>query len=86
MFSSIFLKYFSPNLEKIFLERHTLITKSNLNLNLLPNNYLPVKIGDIDLQPCGGTHLKNTIEIGKVNILKIENKGKRNRRIIISLD
>tara|TARA_Y100000590_G_scaffold394050_1_gene472806 strand:- start:1379 stop:2068 length:690 start_codon:yes stop_codon:yes gene_type:complete len=45
-----------------------------------------VKIGDIDLQPCGGTHLKNTIEIGKVNILKIENKGKRNRRIIISLD
>ena len=44
-----------------------------------------VKIGNIDLQPCGGTHVKNTSEIGSVIIGKIENKGKMNRRINISI-
>ena len=44
-----------------------------------------VKIGDIDLQPCGGTHVKNTSEIGAIIVGKIENKGKMNRRINISL-
>ncbi len=44
-----------------------------------------VKIGNIDLQPCGGTHVKNTSEIGSIIIGKIENKGKMNRRINISL-
>ena len=37
----------------------------------------------IDIQPCGGTHVKNTNEIGKVVVKKIENKGRQNRRIII---
>ena len=45
-----------------------------------------VKIGNIDLQPCGGTHVKNTSEIGSIIIGKIENKGKMNRRINISLN
>ena len=44
-----------------------------------------VKIGNIDLQPCGGTHVNNTSEIGKIIVGKIENKGKMNRRINISL-
>ena len=44
-----------------------------------------VKIGNIDLQPCGGTHVKNISEIGSIIIGKIENKGKMNRRINISL-
>jgi len=35
----------------------------------------------IDLQPCGGTHIRNTAEIGPVAIGKIENKGRQNRRI-----
>jgi misacylated tRNA(Ala) deacylase len=35
----------------------------------------------IDLQPCGGTHIRNTAEIGPVVISKIENKGRQNRRI-----
>ncbi len=39
--------------------------------------------GQIDLQPCGGTHVKNTAEIGPVTIGKIENKGRQNRRINI---
>lgn len=40
-----------------------------------------VNVKDIDLQPCGGTHLKSTGEIGKVLVKKIEKKGKHNRRI-----
>ena len=42
--------------------------------------------GTVDLQPCGGTHVARTGEIGKVRISKIENKGKRNRRINIVFD
>ena len=38
-------------------------------------------IVDIDLQPCGGTHVRNTAEIGRVALTKIENKGRQNRRI-----
>jgi misacylated tRNA(Ala) deacylase len=38
----------------------------------------------VDLQPCGGTHIRNTAEIGPVTIVKIENKGRQNRRVIIA--
>ena len=45
-----------------------------------------VRIGDnIDYQPCGGTHVKNTSEIGLIEINKVENKGKLNKRVAISL-
>jgi misacylated tRNA(Ala) deacylase len=40
--------------------------------------------GQVDLQPCGGTHIRNTAEIGPVTIAKIENKGRQNRRINIA--
>jgi misacylated tRNA(Ala) deacylase len=43
-----------------------------------------MEIAGIDLQPCGGTHIRNTAEIGPVTISKIENKGRQNRRIIVS--
>lgn len=39
----------------------------------------------IDLQPCGGTHVSRTGEIGRVEIGKIENKGRQNRRVTITL-
>jgi len=39
--------------------------------------------GVVDLQPCGGTHIRNTAEIGPIAIGKIENKGRQNRRINI---
>ena len=42
-------------------------------------------IEGVDLQPCGGTHVRNTAEIGPVVVAKIENKGRQNRRIIINL-
>jgi misacylated tRNA(Ala) deacylase len=38
----------------------------------------------VDLQPCGGTHVRRTGEIGPIRVLKIENKGKQNRRITIA--
>lgn len=37
----------------------------------------------VDLQPCGGTHVARTGEIGRMLVTKIESKGKQNRRIII---
>lgn len=40
--------------------------------------------GQIDLPPCGGTHVRNTAEIGPVVIGKIEKKGRQNRRINIA--
>lgn len=49
-----------------------------------------VRIGDgadqVDLQPCGGTHVARTAEIGHVRIGKIEKKGRSNRRVSILLD
>ena len=40
----------------------------------------------IDLQPCGGTHVKRTSEIGPVRLGKVEKKGARNRRVYLHLD
>ena len=40
----------------------------------------------IDLQPCGGTHVRRTGEIGRVTFGKIEKKGKQNRRVSILID
>lgn len=45
-----------------------------------------VRIEGVDYQPCGGTHVNNTSEIGAVRISKIENKGKRNRRVHLVLE
>jgi misacylated tRNA(Ala) deacylase len=42
-------------------------------------------IEGIDLQACGGTHVARTGEIGRVECIKIENKGKMNRRFVIAL-
>jgi misacylated tRNA(Ala) deacylase len=48
-----------------------------------------VRIGSatrqIDLQPCGGTHVARTGEIGRVALGKVENKGRQNRRVSLSL-
>jgi misacylated tRNA(Ala) deacylase len=44
-----------------------------------------LEIAGVDLQPCGGTHVRNTAEIGPVEIGKIENKGRQNRRINVAL-
>lgn len=40
----------------------------------------------VDLQPCGGTHVASTAEIGRVTVTKLENKGKQNRRVYLVLE
>ncbi len=45
-----------------------------------------VEIAGVDLQPCGGTHVRSTAEIGGLRIGKVENKGRQNRRINVHLD
>jgi misacylated tRNA(Ala) deacylase len=44
-----------------------------------------VEIEGIDLQPCGGTHVRRTGEIGRLRVTDIEKKGKQNRRVRIAL-
>jgi misacylated tRNA(Ala) deacylase len=39
----------------------------------------------VDLQPCGGTHVARTGEIGPLRVQKIENKGRQNRRVVVAL-
>jgi misacylated tRNA(Ala) deacylase len=43
-----------------------------------------IDIQDTDLQPCGGTHVARTGEIGAIRVGKIENKGAHNRRVVLS--
>lgn len=44
-----------------------------------------ISIEDTDYQPCGGTHVQNTSEIGELLISKIKSKGKQNKRLTLSL-
>ena len=44
-----------------------------------------VKIDELDLQPCGGTHVASTVEIGTVAVTKTQNKGRHNRRVSLAL-
>ena len=42
-------------------------------------------IAGVDLQPCGGTHVARTGEIGRVVVTRVENKGRRNKRVYVAL-
>jgi misacylated tRNA(Ala) deacylase len=44
-----------------------------------------LSIPGVDLQPCGGTHVRNIGEIGGIRVLKIRSEGKRNKRVEIAL-
>ncbi|WP_321794511.1 alanyl-tRNA editing protein [Caballeronia sp. J97] len=44
-----------------------------------------LRIDDVDLQPCGGTHVRNTEEIGTLRIAKLEKKSARTRRLVLEL-
>ena len=43
-----------------------------------------LEIDGVDLQPCGGTHVAATGEIGAVEVVKIETKGRHNRRVVVA--
>lgn len=44
-----------------------------------------LEIAGVDLQPCGGTHVRSTGEVGRLVVTRIENKGKHNRRVYVTL-
>ncbi len=44
-----------------------------------------LEIPGVDLQPCGGTHVSRTGEIGRVAVTKVENKGRHNKRVYVTL-
>jgi misacylated tRNA(Ala) deacylase len=44
-----------------------------------------IEIAGLDLQPCGGTHVRSTGEIGAVRVTQVEKKGKQNRRVRLAL-
>jgi misacylated tRNA(Ala) deacylase len=43
-----------------------------------------LEIPGIDLQPCGGTHVRSLNEIGRLQVTKVENKGKHNKRVYLA--
>ncbi|MFQ5773586.1 MAG: alanyl-tRNA editing protein [Kiloniellaceae bacterium] len=49
-----------------------------------PGRVRLLEIEGVDLQPCGGTHVRRTGEIGRVEVTKIESKGRQNRRVNIA--
>ena len=58
-------------------------------INLIPPQVKQIRVVDIegfDAQADGGTHVRNTREVGKIRITKTQNKGKLNRRIEIALE
>ena len=42
-----------------------------------------LKIDGVDLQPCGGTHVANTFDVGAVVVTKVEKKSARTRRVVL---
>ena len=44
-----------------------------------------LEIPGVDLQPCGGTHVRNTGEIGPVKVIRIRSEGRRNKRVAVAL-
>jgi misacylated tRNA(Ala) deacylase len=44
-----------------------------------------ILIAGLDLQPCGGTHVRSTAEVGPLQVTQIEKKGKQNRRVRLAL-
>ena len=43
-----------------------------------------LEIPGIDLQACGGTHVRNTAEIGRLTVTRIRSEGKRNKRVTLA--
>lgn len=73
-----------------FINREEAMKKPHLAILAkgLPENEIirVVKIGNFNEQACGGTHVKNTEEVGKIKIVDFVNKGKNNRRIYFVLE
>jgi misacylated tRNA(Ala) deacylase len=75
-----------------FLPRETALADAGLlrtKVNLVPDSVAEIRVVDIvglDKQADGGTHVRDTAEVGRVRVLKTESKGKGNKRIRLAVD
>jgi misacylated tRNA(Ala) deacylase len=74
--------YFMPRDEA---EKNPKITKLAMGLPPAVKELRIVEIEGFDVNACGGTHLANTKEIGRIRIVELVNKGKNNRRIYFTI-
>jgi len=74
-----------------FLPRSTAVQDADLirtKVNLIPTHVSEIRVVDIvglDKQADGGTHVRSTAEVGRIKVLKTENKGKGNKRIRLEI-
>ncbi len=74
-----------------FMDRQTALADPDLirtKVNLLPESLQTIRVVDIiglDKQADGGTHVRSTLEVGSIQVLKTESKGKANKRIRIEI-
>jgi misacylated tRNA(Ala) deacylase len=78
-------------IEVEFLPRSTAVMDEDLirtKVSLIPESVSEIRVVDIvglDKQADGGTHVKSTAEVGRIRVLKIENKGKGNKRVRLEI-
>ncbi|MEO5974266.1 MAG: alanyl-tRNA editing protein [Ilumatobacteraceae bacterium] len=78
-------------IEVSFLPRDTAVADQDLirtKVNLIPEGVKEIRVVDIvglDKQADGGTHVRSTAEVGRIKVLKTENKGKGNKRIRLEI-
>ncbi|EFK96480.1 Alanyl-tRNA synthetase [sediment metagenome] len=75
--------YFIP--EEEFLKRDDLLRTLEVKPPVSHGRVRVVEIHGFDAQACGGTHVKNTAEVGKFSVFRTENKGKINKRLYVRL-
>ncbi len=74
-----------------FLPRSTAVMDEDLirtKVSLIPETVSEIRVVDIvglDKQADGGTHVKSTAEVGRIRVLKVENKGKGNKRVRLEI-
>jgi misacylated tRNA(Ala) deacylase len=74
-------------IEVVFLPRDTAVADVDLirtKVNMIPESVNEIRVVDIvglDKQADGGTHVASTAEVGAIRVLKLENKGKGNKRV-----
>jgi misacylated tRNA(Ala) deacylase len=78
-------------IEVSFLPRDTAVTDEDLirtKVSLIPETVTEIRVVDIvglDKQADGGTHVRSTAEVGRLRVLKLENKGKGNKRVRVEI-
>ena len=78
-------------IEVEFLPRDTAVQDADLirtKVSLIPETVKEIRVVDIvglDKQADGGTHVRSTAEVGGFRVLKLENKGKGNKRIRVEI-